>query len=740
MPRTRLLLAAALLLFPGRLSADDPKPAPAEKPDRAVEQLAESARQSIAVIFYTGRDGQRHGLGTGFVVAPDGLIATNLHVIGEARPITVELADGKRYDATHVHATDRAADLAIIRIDTKNLPALELGDSDALKQGQAVVAVGNPEGLERSVVGGVVSGRRTIDGQSMIQVAIPIEPGNSGGPLLDRQGRVEGILTLKSAITANLGFATPVNALKPLLAKPNPAPMAHWLTIGALDPAEWKPLFGARWRQRAGRIQVEGLGSGFGGRSLCLWQRPLPEEPFEVAVTVRLDDESGAAGLVFHADGGDKHYGFYPTGGQFRLVRFEGPDVFSWKILEQLKSPDYHPGDWNTIKVRLEKEKILCYVNDHLLVESTDTGLTGGRVGLAKFRDTRAEFRNFRVARKIPADAVPADVAGRVRKAVEHIEPSGDPKPEQVEALVPDAPASITVLRERARLLEQQAGQLRRLALAVHEKRVEAELARVLRGKDEDVDLVHAALLVAKLDNDEVDVDAYRKEVERMARDLAAELPKDADDKAKLAALNKFLFQERGFHGSRGDYYHRSNSYLNEVIDDREGLPITLSVLYVELARRVGLNVVGVALPGHFVVKHVLAKGEPQLIDVFEGGAPLSRADAEKKVEAITGDPLTEEHLAAAPKRAVVVRMLQNLLGLADRAHDGEGVLRYLDAIVAVDPDRAEERWARALLRYRAGQKQAALADVDWLLEHGPKGTDRERVLELRKLLDRDER
>src|SRR5262249_16618857 len=154
----------------------------------------------------------------------------------------------------------------------KDLPALELGDSDALKQGQPVVAVGNPQGLERSVVSGVVSGRRTIEGESMIQLAIPIEPGNSGGPLLDRHGRAEGGLTLKSAGRANLGFAPPVNGLKPLLARPNPIPMEHWLTIGALDPADWKPVFGARWRQRAGRIQVEGLGSGFGGRSLCLWQ------------------------------------------------------------------------------------------------------------------------------------------------------------------------------------------------------------------------------------------------------------------------------------------------------------------------------------------------------------------------------------------------------------------------------------------------------------------------------------
>src|SRR5205814_3379958 len=108
---------------------------------------------------------------------------------------------------------------------------------------------------------------------------------------------------------------------------------------------------------------------------------------------------------------------------------------------------------------------------------------------------------------------------------------------------------------------------------------------------EERLDLLHAALLVALLDNDEVDVEAYRREVDRMGRDILAGLPKDADEAAKLKALNKFLFEQRGFHGSRGDYYHRSNSYLNEVIDDREGWPITLSVLYMELGKRIGLKI-----------------------------------------------------------------------------------------------------------------------------------------------------
>src|SRR5207245_693940 len=261
----------------------------------------------------------------------------------------------------------------------------------------------------------------------------------------------------KSAVTANLGFAMPINALKPLLKKPNPIAMQHWLTLGALDPDEWEPLFEARWRQRAGRIQVEGLGKGFGGRSLCLSKRPVPEQPYEVAVTVRLDDEAGAAGLVFGADGSDKHYGFYPSAGNLRLTRFDGPDVYSWKVIEQKPSSHYRPGDWNTLKVRLEKDKIKCYVNDHLVTELADPKFPGLRVGLAKFRETRAEFKQFQTAKQIAAKKLSPDLAKRIAKSLDGLPAGASSKPEVMEPLLSGGAASVTALRDRAQQLEQQA-------------------------------------------------------------------------------------------------------------------------------------------------------------------------------------------------------------------------------------------------------------------------------------------
>src|SRR5262245_51557688 len=245
-------MAIACLLLLCLSGADEKAVTP-----KTVEQIADSARKSVVVITTTGRDGKKAGVGTGFILSADGLIATNLHVIDEGRPIAVELTDGTRHEVSTVHATDRQLDLAIIRIKADGLTPLELGDSDRLKDGQAIVALGNPLGFKNSIVSGVLSARREFEGKPMLQVAMPVEAGNSGGPILDMQGRVQGIVSIKSLVTNNLAFAVPVNALKPLLKKPNPILMARWLTIGALDAEEWTTLFGARWRRRAGRLTVE---------------------------------------------------------------------------------------------------------------------------------------------------------------------------------------------------------------------------------------------------------------------------------------------------------------------------------------------------------------------------------------------------------------------------------------------------------------------------------------------------
>lgn len=691
-------------------------------PEMSVADLTAKVRDSTVVISVLGRDGERSSLGAGFAIGKDGLIATNLHVIGEARPIVVRTSDGKKLEVVEIHATDRARDLAVIRVKARDFKPLELGDSDLLKQGQEVVAVGNPRGLEYSVVSGVVSGIRTIEEKPMIQLAIPIEQGNSGGPLLDRHGRVQGILTMKSVVTENLGFAVAINALKPLLSKPNPLPIEQWLTIGALDATEWTPLFSARWRQRAGRVLVEGRPNEIGGRSLLVAKRSVPEPPFEMAVWVRLQREDGAAGLAFQFHDVDRHYGFYPSNGRIRLSRFDGPDFYSWHVLNEVPTAAYRPGEWNHLKVRVEKDKILGYVNDVLVVESTDEAYRHGKVALASFRDTHAEFKGFDIGKTLPSPLPSRAVTERVTRIAAELKLDQPPDSKTIDRLVPDSTAGVLALRQQADRREREAKQLRRLADAVQLRRVQKELVAIFEHKNEkEIDLLRAALLVARIDNDDLDVDAYVHEVDRMAARIRPSLKPNDGAEARLKALDEYLFKKRGFHGSRTDFDDRSNSYINEVIDDREGLPITLSVLYIEMARRLDVNVVGVGLPGRFMVRLDSTNDNATLIDVFEGGRRVPRQDIETHTAALVDRPLTPDDWRAKSKKEIVSRLVQNLSNVAAESNDTESVLKYVEVQLALDPGSLADHWQRAVLCFKTGRHSESLAEANWLLAKDPK-------------------
>jgi serine protease Do len=708
------------LLFFGGAAADEPVAL-------SVREVTAKVRPSVVVISFAGRDGSRQGLGTGFVIDKSGLIATNLHVIGEARPISVQTADGKPLPVKAIHASDRALDLAILQVEASELRALQLSD-DKPADGEAVVAVGNPQGLKHSVVSGVISGTREIDGRNMLQLAIPVEPGNSGGPVVDMQGRVLGVITMKSAVTNNLGFAVSVSDLKTLRDKPNPVPMDRWLTIGTIDRTHWEPLFGARWQQRAGRIIVDGLGAGFGGRSLLLSKGDEPQLPYEATVTVKLDDEAGAAGLVFHSDGGQRHYGFYPSNGRLRLSRFEGPDVFSWHVLAEKPSEHYHAGEWNRLKVRVEKDRLKCFVNDELVIESRDEVFNHGRVGLAKFRNTGAEFRLFAVGKELGSGRLAAEALTSMKEQLEQAPPLAQASDAAIRSLTAGKPDEArAAILARASELETKANELKRLAADVRTAAVASKLERLAGPDAAQIDLLQAALTIASLDEEDLDVEAYIKQVDRMAEEIKAKLPADASEAKRLAALNEYLFQDNGFHGSRTDYYHRANSYISRVIDDREGLPITLSLLYMELGKRIALKIEGVGLPAHFVVRHVPRDGQPQLIDVFEQGAPLSREAAEKKILSLTGEPPRPDHFEAVTGRQILQRILLNLIANAQNPKSGpdrEALIRYESAMLALDPRSVRDRGLRAVCRWETGRTAAALDDLQAVIDANPEGLD----------------
>lgn len=719
------------------LAADDEPKGESELKPASIESTVSKIRESMVTIRTRDRDGDELGMGTGFVVDPSGLIATNLHVISEQRSFTVELWPNKTLEVVGVEASHRGDDLAIIRVAAGPLAlaALPLGDDQIVAQGAEVLAFGNPFGLRHSVVQGVVSAVREIEQREMIQLAMPIEPGNSGGPLVDRQGIVRGIINMKSLADKNIGFAVPVSKLRKLLAAPNPIKIDRWARMISVDPERWQTLFGANRRERSGVIDVQGAGSGFGGRSLCLSQQSALERPFEVAVQVKLDDESGAAGLVFHADGGDRHYGFYPSNGNLRLTCFKGPSVYEWEVIEELPNQNYLPGQWNHLKVRVDAERIRCYVNGHLAIESGHQQLLSGKIGLAKFRDTRAEFRQFRAGAKLDDDQLSAASQEWLAQLDEPGFQIGASFAKDLHALSGSA-AAVQELNRQSLVLRRRADQLQLLA---DDLRIAPHLSRLSRLFDqvEEGDLLTGALLIAALHHPDLPIDDYVKRVDKMAAEVSDGMPGDASPQQRLEAMDRFLFEENGFRGGRDEYYHMANNHLDRVIDDHEGMPITLSLLYIELGRRLGLKLEGVGLPGHFVVRLPDDKGST-LIDVYARANRLSDEDVSRLTLLNARRIPSDEDFRSQQPREILTRILHNLIGSAERARDLESLRRYTEGLVALNAEDPQYRIMRMMARYQTKRFAAATEDLDWLLDRQPKGLDNEQIIQLKQRIMRE--
>ena len=707
----RIISLLLVALLSNVVSADEDK----------VKELLDQVRKSIVKIKGADRWGETSGLGTGFVVGTNGVIASNFHVVGQNRAFTVEFPDGRTFRPTRILAVNRDRDLVLIEIDAENLEPLPLGDSDALNVGQSILTIGNPLRYEFSVGRGVIAAERDFEGYDMIQVAVPLEPGSSGSPIFDLEGRVLGILGIKTG--GAMGLAVPINDLKRLMSNQRPVEMKHWVTIGALDEAEWDLVMGGEWRQRAGVLIASGTGSGFGGRMLALQKNKPPEVPYELEVEVKLEDESGAAGLAFHSDGGNTHYGFYPTAGSVRLTRFEGADVYSWTILDTVKTDAYKPGEWNTIRIAVEKNRLTGFVNGEQVISRQDDGLISGQIGLVKFRAPAAEFRRLRYGVSLESEVADEKLVAQIEKVIKRVASKSAVDGKSLSKLTAHGEVSIDLLEKRARELSEEVERVQSLAKQVHQEMVMKKLLELLVVEDDEhIDLLHAALQIARLDNPYLEIDPYRRRMDRIANQVKARFTEQDDEFTRVKKLLTHLFDELGFHGSSMDYYHRSNSYINEVIDDREGLPITLSLILIELANRLELPVYGVGIPRHFISMY-RPDGKDvdvKLIDPFEGGKIISPLEASLQ----SGFSLTDEDFVPATKKSIILRMLQNLFAVAQQEQDVESMLRYADVLLAIDKDDFGTRGVRAMLLYTEGRYKHALVDLDFLMEQNPPGMD----------------
>jgi regulator of sirC expression with transglutaminase-like and TPR domain len=702
-----------------------------------LSRIGAEVQKSVVQIHITDQQGQEKSVGAGFAVDQPGFIATNLHVIGEGRSFVVRDVAGKQLTVTTVVASDRLMDLAILQVSQTHLTPLELADFSKVKKGQPFVAIGHPQGLKNSMVQGIISSRRPIDGREMLQIAMPVEPGNSGGPVVNLEGKVVGTVTLKSVATNNIGFAVGVDQIKKMIEAPNPIQMSQWLKIGVLAESVWKPLLGGSWRKSGGRIFAHSAGEGFGGRTICVYQKPLPEMPYEFSVDVRLKDESGAAGLCFLVDEKNWHYGFYPSNSKIRMSRFEGDTPLEWTVLDEQVSALYRSGQWNQLKIRVEEDRISGFVNDGLVLVSKDRKVSGPQIGLAKFRETAAEFRNFRVGKKLVNPVVPPEIKKELMVDLDR-EMTNENFEKILERTNGFSVPSRQVILNKAKALEQQVVRMRLLAQSVHLESVKNGFQKVISKKENDINLIEACLWIARADDPDHEIKGYLEQFDRLAEEFSRKAESAKTDLERIKVLNRFLFEENGFHGSRHDYYRPENSYVSHVLEDREGIPITLSILYIELARKIGLSIDGVGLPGHFVVSMNMENSSPQLIDVFAGGQLMSLEDAKFLVASTTALNWDTDYLKPVSKKQILGRVVQNLRAIAERKQDNQSVLRYLELLHVIDPDDVSIKGARAVFLFQSGWQNKAIRELDEIIKQRPSGLDLRMIENIRSRFQRE--
>jgi regulator of sirC expression with transglutaminase-like and TPR domain len=240
------------------------------------------------------------------------------------------------------------------------------------------------------------------------------------------------------------------------------------------------------------------------------------------------------------------------------------------------------------------------------------------------------------------------------------------------------------------------------------------------------IDLDRAALEIARVEYPDLDPGVYISQLDDYALAIADRAHDLSDGMSFIRAANEYLFVELGFRGNEADYYNPDNCCLNRVLETRLGIPITLSIIYIEVARRLAKGVSGVGLPGHFIVRYD-DLSDAALLDPFHGGAFLT---LEQCCKLAGVEALDVDMLQPVDRRHIAMRLINNLRGIYFSRHDGVKALQVLDLLIEAMPDSADEHKQRAVALLQQRRIPEALAAFKRYLELSPDAPDREKIEE----------
>jgi regulator of sirC expression with transglutaminase-like and TPR domain len=251
----------------------------------------------------------------------------------------------------------------------------------------------------------------------------------------------------------------------------------------------------------------------------------------------------------------------------------------------------------------------------------------------------------------------------------------------------------------------------------------------MLQRPDAQIDLARAALLVAAESDPTLDVDAEMARLEQWARELGRRIDPSWNNLQRLARLRTFMYEDLGFKGDVRGYYSPANSLLHSVMSRRLGIPLTLSIVFMEIGWRIGVPFEGVGFPGHFLVR---LTGEPGdlLLDPYDHGASVHEEDCRRMIELTTGGtvPYDPSMIRSLGKRDMIARLLFNLKVSCLKANDDPGALSAVERLLLLHPDDPPELRDRGLLLYRMDRYREARASLLAYLRARPDALDREVI------------
>jgi regulator of sirC expression with transglutaminase-like and TPR domain len=280
---------------------------------------------------------------------------------------------------------------------------------------------------------------------------------------------------------------------------------------------------------------------------------------------------------------------------------------------------------------------------------------------------------------------------------------------------------------------------------AVRDTASAERLRRLVERNAETGSLAEGALLIAREHYPQLDIDDYLARLDTLGAMLNARVPAGAGDVERILVLNRFLFEEQGFGPNQDDFADPRNSFLNEVLERRVGIPITLSIVYIEVGRRIGLALDGLSFPQHFLVRCALPDGAA-VLDPFLSGASLSIEELQRRLGALRlgHRPSRAEVsalLVAASRREILARVLRNLKAVYMGADQYNDALAASDRLLMLTPTATTELRDRGWLYHRLDCFRAALADYRRYLDLAPLAADadevRGRIIELEALAAR---